>query len=56
MHTWEPLLINTLDISKLILLFSKFLCNKDLPQIVGLFHLKTELAYDRCWDKCGKAQ
>ena len=34
-------------------LFRKF---KDLPEIVGLFYVKIELAYYECSDKCEKAQ
>ena len=44
-----PLLIKKLDIAMLIFLFRKF---KDLPQIVGLFYLEIELAYNKCSDKC----
>ena len=47
------LLSKKLDISILLLLLHKFLSNKDLPKAVGLFHLEIELAYKRCWDKCG---
>ena len=48
-----PLLIKILDITILIFLFLKF---KDLSQIVGLFYLESELAYNKCLDKCEKAQ
>ena len=48
--------MNRLGISILILLFRKFLCKKDLCQIVGLFHLEIELAHNKCSDKYGKAQ
>ena len=53
MYAWGPLLIKKLDIAILIFLFRKF---KDLPQIVGLFYLETELAYNKCSNKCEKAQ
>ena len=46
-------LIKKLDIAILIFLFRKF---KDLPQIVDLFYLEIELAYNMCLDKCEKAQ
>ena len=56
MHAWGPLLIKKLDIAILIFLFLKF---KDLPQIVDLFYLETDLAYNSKFSdmyKCGKAQ
>ena len=53
MHAWGPLLIKKLDRAILIFLFRKF---KDLPQIVDLFYLEIELAYNMCSDKCEKAQ
>ena len=47
MHAWGgggPLLIKKLDIAILIFLFRNF---KDLPQIVDLFYLEIELAYNK---------
>ena len=44
MHAWGPLLIKKLDKAILIFLFRNF---KDLPQIVGLFYLEIELAYNK---------
>ena len=44
MHAWGPLLVKKLDIAILIFLFGIF---KDLSQIVGLFYLEIELAYNK---------